>query len=32
MVFEDDMIPKAEMTSNAWNQAPLTGKERGKKS
>ena len=32
MVFEDDMIPKAELATGAWNQAPLTGKEKGKKS
>ena len=32
MVFEDEMIPKAEMATSAWNQIPLTGKERGRKS
>lgn len=25
------MIPKAEITTGAWNQAPLTGKDRGRK-
>ena len=32
MVFEDEMIPKAEIASSAWNQASLTGKDKGRRS
>ena len=28
MMFEDEVIPKAQITTNAWNQVPLTGKDR----
>lgn len=31
MMFEDESIPKAQITQNKWMQAPLTGKDKSKK-
>lgn len=31
MLFEDEIIPKAEVTNRGWNQTPLTGREKARR-